>query len=132
MRGCRKDAVPLLYVQEGLYPAASRNGFSHSSGFHVALATSELKWCVSKAYVIKVLYGVRKCMLCIRFLAVLVFIGLLVFNFDELECLRSSCYNRWRIHFSPLTVLLYKLYSTNLAFHFSLEGFLNLETLCQN
>jgi len=82
--------------------------------------------------VIKVLYGVRKYMLCIRFLAVLVFIGLLVFSFDELECLRSRCYNRPRIHFSPLKVLLYKLYGINPAFHFSPEGFLNLETLYQN
>lgn len=72
---------------------------------------------------IKVLYGVRKYMLCVRFLAVLVFIGLLVFSFDELECQRSSCYNRRRIHFSPLKAPLYKLYSTNPAFHFSSEGF---------
>lgn len=121
-----------MYVQEGLHPAAGRNGFLHSSAFHNALATSELKWCVAKSYVIKVLYGMRKYVLCIRFLALLVFIGLLVFSFVELECL-SSCYNKWRLHFSPLTVLLYKLYSANSAFFFfSSEGFLHLETLYQS
>lgn len=40
---------------------------------------------------IKVLYGVRRYMLGIRFLAVVVFIGLSVIGFDGLECLRSGC-----------------------------------------
>lgn len=105
-------------MQEGLHlhPAASKNGFLHSSGFHKALATSELKWCVAKSYVIEVLYGMRKCVLFIRFLALLVFIGLLMLSFVELEYRRSSFYNKGRLHFSPLKVLLYKLYSANSAF----------------
>lgn len=55
MRYLRKDAVPFLYVQNGLHlPAAeSRDGFSCSSGFHIALAIAEPEWYVSKAYVMK-------------------------------------------------------------------------------
>lgn len=75
-------------------------------------------------------------MLWIRFLVVLVFIGLSVFSFDELECLRSSCHSRWRKHFSLPKELLYKLYSTNPAFHCSSEGFLKFRDFianwCQN
>lgn len=82
---------------------------------------------------IKVLYDVSKYRLWIRFLAVLVFIGLSVLSFDGLECLRSSCYSRWRIHFfSPPRELLYKLYSTNPAFRCSSEGFFKFRDFIAN
>ena len=73
-------------------------------------------------------YGVRKHMLFIIYLADLVFIGLSVFSFDELEFLSS--YGTWKN--ALFFTCCFKLYSAKPAFHCSSEAFLNSEASYQN
>lgn len=112
LSGWKKDIIPLLHVQEGLYTFTQKQVEMAvhkvlASTWHLVLQSlggvfQSALWC-EKAHALCKISGSS----CID--------GLLVFNFDDLECPRSSCFNRERMHLSLLKYWSIKF--TNLTFH---------------